>query len=81
MEKEHEEVSIARSGYADDYDFWEDVALLIRILTKNDYQLCCRLEECCENAVFIIEYNYNEDISGLKTKWEANFDVKGDEEE
>lgn len=54
MEYKHMVLEI--NDYSKEEDFWNDVSNLIRILTKQNYDVLFRYEDC---GVYIIEYAVN----------------------
>jgi len=48
-------ISLDKRAYEDDKDFWGNVALIMKVLTKAGYTVSIRYEDC---DIYVIEYDY-----------------------
>lgn len=54
MEYKHMVLNI--NDYADDSEFWKDVSDIMRVLTKQNYDVLFRYEDC---GIYIVQYAVN----------------------
>lgn len=48
-------ISLDKKAYEDDKDFWGNVALIMKALTKAGYTASIRYEDC---DIYVIEFDY-----------------------
>ena len=64
-----ETVTFSRDNYKSDIEFWSDIQAVVRALAKNQYQMVCRSEECCDSTIFTIEFNYDCGYGNADAHW------------